>query len=202
MEENLECVNKSKKEKIEFIDKFINDIDAIVENMNINEAEKLQNKIIAVFGNEISDIKSGLDNYSMRGMYIDNYKVDFIGDLEILKSKLINYKVNINMESNNQVAQNVIYNKNISNININIEITINDAIEKIEKLPDNLISKEEKEQIEDNLVALEKAVTCKNKEKIKSKIASILKYIGDKSIDVAIALLPAVGTIAGQLSTF
>lgn len=199
MEKNIEYSNKS---KIEFIDKFINNADEILKNCDVNESEKMQNKIIAVFGSEISDIKSGLSNYSGLSMYDDNYKVDFIGDLEILKSKLLNYKANIYMNGDKQSTQNIIYNENISNVNTNIEITINDTIEKINQLPDNVISKGEKEGIEDKLASLEKVIKSKDKQKIKSKIASILKYVGDKSIDVIIALLPALGSIAGQLSKF
>ena len=202
VEKKLETNNKSQIEKIKFIDGFINDIDKILENKDVNNAEKQQDKIIAVLGSEISNIESGLSNYNMYGLYNANYKPDFIGDLEILKSKLLNYKANIYMEGDKQSTQNIIYNDNISNINTNIEITINDTIEKINHFPDNLISKEEKEEIEDKLASLERSAKSKDKSKIKSKIANILKYIGDKSIDVAIALLPALGSIAEQLSRF
>lgn len=202
MEKNLEINNKSQIEKIKFIDGFINEIDKILENKDVDNAEKQQKNIIAVFGSEISNIKNGLSNYDMCGLYDDNYKPDFLGDIEILKSKLLNYKANIYMEGDKKNAQNIIYNENISNINTTIVITINDTIEKINHFPDNLISKEEKEAIEDKLASLEMSVKSKDKSKIKSKIANVLKYIGDKSIDVTIALLPALGSIAERLSKF
>lgn len=202
MEKNLEINNKSQIEKIKFIDGFINEIDKILENKDVDNAKKQQKNIIAVFSNEIANIENGLSNYDMCGLYDDNYKPDFLRDLEILKSKLLNYKANIYMEGDKQSTQNIIYNENISNINTNIEITITDTIEKINHFPDNLISKEEKEEIEDKLASLERSAKSEDKSKIKSKIANILKYIGDKSIDVAIALLPALGSIAEQLSKF
>lgn len=202
MEKNLEINNKSQIEKIKFIDGFINEIDKILENKDVDNAEKQQKNIIAVFGSEISNIKNGLSNYDMCGLYDDNYKPDFLGDLEILKSKLLNYKANIYMEGDKKTAQNIIYNENISNINTTIVITINDTIEKINHFPDNIVSKEEKEAIEDKLASLEMSVKSKDKSKTKSKIANMLKYIGDKSIDVTIALLPALGSISEQLSKF
>lgn len=39
-------------------------------------------------------------------------------------------------------------------------------------------------------------------DKQKSKMKEIVKWLGDKSIDVVIAVLPAIGSIASQLNKF
>ena len=53
-------------------------------------------KIIAVFGNEIPNIKSQLDMYKPHA----SSPIDYSGDVEILNAVLINYKCNLPDEKN------------------------------------------------------------------------------------------------------
>ncbi len=79
--------------KIEMIQSYIERCDEVIIANDIIVAEKLQDEIIGVFESEISDIKNMLNNYGY------NYEsVDFIGDVKLLKQKLILLLVNIKEE--------------------------------------------------------------------------------------------------------
>ncbi|MBQ3409290.1 MAG: hypothetical protein IJH12_08825 [Clostridia bacterium] len=193
---------KKKNMKIELIDKYIKESDEIIKGNIVVDAENIQDEIISVFSSEISNIKEGLSNYNMYGIYNENYKVDFIKDLKLLKAKLENYKANICCNEDNDGNKNSIQNQVITNIYNNIEVSINTTIEQIKQFPEDILKQEEKEFIEEKLSSIERLMKNKDKSGVKSKLLSIIKYLGDKSIDVIIALLPLMGSIVNQMAKF
>lgn len=77
------------------LQRYIALCDNIIETNDTQNAEKLENEIIAVFGNEIKEIRTGLSNYSPcflgstpYGTVSYNTEVDFIGDVRLLKNRL------------------------------------------------------------------------------------------------------------------
>lgn len=193
---------KKKNMKIELIDKYIKESDEIIKGNIVVEAENMQDEIISVFSSEISNIKEGLSNYNICGIYDENYKADFIKDLKLLKAKLENYKANICSNEDNYGNKNSIQNQVITNIYNNIEVSINSTIEQINQFSEDILTQEEKEFIEEKLSSIERLMKNKDKSGVKSKLLSIIKYLGDKSIDVIIALLPLMGSIVNQMSKF
>lgn len=65
----------------------------------------------------------------------------------------------------------------------------------IQKLPEDVLSQEDKDELEEKLAAVEVARNGKDKEKLASKVVNVLKYITDKGVEVGIAVLPYLGEI-------
>ena len=196
--------------KIEIINEYIEKCMDIISAKDVIQAQRFQDEIIGVFGSEIPNITSNLDNYV--GFYGQSRAVNYIGDADLLKAKLINYKSNIEMEEKRQaddleklrLQQSILtINNNNSNNSSSIAsasstvtISIQQVLENIYKLSDATLSKEEKEVLEEKLSAIEVAKNTKDNAKLSSKIGSVLKYITDKGIEVGIAVLPYLGEIS------
>lgn len=76
------------EEKIKFIDEYITKLQKAIDSQNSEKADRLQDEIIAIFDSEIKNIRESLDNYSYD--HITGRTIDFLGDAELLKGKLIN----------------------------------------------------------------------------------------------------------------
>lgn len=85
-------------DKVEFIKSFIDRCDEVITSGIIADADKLQDEIIGIFESEITDIKNMLDNYSFMVSDNSNRQVDFVGDIKLIKQKLINYMINLQTE--------------------------------------------------------------------------------------------------------
>lgn len=94
---------------------------------------------------------------------------------------------------------NVSANANNSN-SININITLDQAIENINQIPDDIMTKSEKEDLEDKLSGIDVAVKSGKKEKSKEKIFGVLKFLADKGADAMIVMLPYLGQMAGKIN--
>lgn len=170
---------------------------------NYNEKEALLDEIISVYENEIPNIQSGLDMYEY---YQEGKSTDYSGDMDKVKAKLLNYKDNLELEEHNREYQkelaklqqeniNLSANANNSN-NINIQITLEQVTDVIQKIPDDIMSKEEKEDLKDKVSGIEATVKSGKKDKAKEKIVSILRFLADKGADALIAMLPYLGQMA------
>ena len=80
-----------------------------------------------------------------------------------------------------------------------VTVTIKQTLERINNLPDDILSKEDKESLEEKVASLELLTKSGDKEKASKKLGSILKYVADKGIEVGIALLPYLGEISKLL---
>lgn len=78
-------------QKINILENYIVECTDAINKRNIEQAKQLQKELIGVYSSEIPNMKSQLSNYSLAG----TGNVDFINDLIILRSKLHNYKANI-----------------------------------------------------------------------------------------------------------
>lgn len=95
---------------------------------------------------------------------------------------LENHKENIKcglFQSNKGTGINI---KNISNAEAvaNVNITLEQVINNINELSDDILSKEEKEDLEDKLRVLESVVNSGDKEKIKRKLIKIFNFALEK----------------------
>lgn len=81
--------------KIETLKAYITSCTDVLDSKNIDEAKKLQAEIIGVYYSEIPSITGQLDNYSPS---FSPRTVDFLGDIDKLKAKLINYIDNLEQE--------------------------------------------------------------------------------------------------------
>lgn len=115
--------------------------------------------------------------------------------MEVYRAELMD---EYNMQQNQTNSQNININNqnnNTANASINQNITIKSTIEDINKIPDNILDKEAKEDLEEILYSIE-ALKDKEKDKAKEKIFKALKYIIDKSFEVGIAILPYLGEVS------
>lgn len=201
--------------KIDTLNNYIFQCEKCIEENNLKRAEELQDEIIGVYSKEIQNIYDNLDNYAPYATVLGApaRQVDFIGDIKKIKSKLINYRDNFELEmmkNSSKAVQNKQPYINISNVNDNnnnssanasssINFTVEQAINNIQSLPDDVLTSEEKEILEDKLSAIEMALKKKDKEKISSKIGSALKFVAEKGVEVGIAVLPYLGDVAKYL---
>ena len=153
------------------------------------EAENLIEEIIGVFNKEIEDITLKLDSYDMTRLYGDNTPINYIGDINLLKAKLENYKATLEYELEKAKKTDYPLVSVQQNSNINISIDFDQTITSIESIPNDILSQEEKEQIEGKLSGLK---TEQDKSALWSRVQGILKWLADKSIDVGIASLPYI----------
>lgn len=187
--------------KIENLDKYIKECD---EMMNVSPEEQLQfiSKVVSVYANEISNIREELDAY-----LLGNITYSF--DLENIKAKLINHKDNLELEEQKRKDElelarlkqgNINVSATASNSNeINVNITLEQALECVSKMPDSIMSQEEKSDLEDKLSGIDSAVKSGKKEKAKEKIFAVLKFLMDKGADALIAMLPYLAQMAGLI---
>ena len=196
-------------EKYELVTNYIFRCDEILEGLLDFPAKDLVSEIVAVFQNEISNIATELPAFRFGGT--ENHMKDLI----ILKAILINYSANLKRED--EIRKNdleklklqqsimTINNTNHNeasteaNVNVTVVVTVNQAIESINSLPNDVLSKEEKESLEEKVASLELLTKSGDKEKASKKLGSILKYVADKGIAVGIALLPYFGEISKLL---
>lgn len=196
-------------DKFEFIKSYINRCDEVIASGSIADADKLQDEIIGIFESQITDIKNMLDNYSLAGVYDSNRQVDFIGDIKLIKQKLINYAISLEDNQNKMKYELELARLKQPQLSAHAEanptqtatamsyvtITIEQVIKQLEKIPEDSLTNTDKDILKEYLFSLEGIKVAKDKNKFWGKAKEILKFIADKGIDVAIATLPYI--IAG-----
>lgn len=192
-------------DKLTLIQLYIDRCDETVASEKVTDAHKLQNEIVGVFGSEIIGITSQLDNYSF---HLDAYQVDFIGDIKLLKQKLMNYAANIQREQEKMAYELEIARlkqpcvsahaesnpTQTATATANMTMTIEQTIKQIDKIPEGILSSVDKNVLEEYIYSLEGIKAAKNKTKYWEIAKELLKFIADKGVDVAIAALPCIIT--------
>lgn len=192
--------------KIDTLQKYIDACDE-VKSHSKTEKDKLIDEIVNVYNNEIENIYDGLDMYQWTN---DVNDIDYNSDIRKIKAKLINYKDNLELEEQKrkdaiEIARlkqgniNLSANANNSN-NININITLEQVIKNIEQIPEEAMSNDDKDDLEDKLSVIDAAVKSGKKEKAKEKVVGVLKFLADKGADALIAVLPYLGQMAGMIN--
>lgn len=196
--------------KLENLNRYIEQCDVPTQK---DAMKTLLGEIIHTYSPEIPQMIDGLDMYG----YGDVNNIDYVGDLRLVKAKLINYRDNLEEEeikASREIEklrlQQSILNINNSSNNTNtntatasnqVAFTIDQAVKNINSLPENILSSEEKEILEDKLSAIELSLNKKDKESLIDKIGKTVRYISDKGIEVGIAILPYLGEIAKHIPT-
>lgn len=195
--------------KLELVEEYIRRADEIIESKNRTTAKEFTREVIAVFQSEIPKITSQLTAYRFSGDQDDikdtstlramlfNYSTNIRRDDEIRKNDLEKLKLQQSILTINNTNQNEASSQ--ANSYVTVVVTVTQAIESINNLPDDILSKEEKESLEEKVASLELLTKSGDKEKASKKLGSILKYVADKGIEVGIALLPYLGEISKLL---
>ena len=174
------------EEKIKFVEEYIAKLQNAIDSKDSKAAERLQDEIIAIFDSEIDNIRGLLDNYSY------GTSVNFLGDAEMLKGKLINYKLNLQsglcFSKNNQNGVNVTQQVT-QQVQTDIRLSFEQVISRIQELPQNNLSDEEKDILCGKLTAIEMS---KDKKSRWEKVQDTLKWIAEKGIEIGVAALPYI----------
>ena len=86
--------------KFEQLEDYINQANEILESNDTAKAKRYCQRIIALFSNEIQYLEYKLDATSSEP-YTEDRPIDYMGDLEILKEKLINYQIELQEKAAN-----------------------------------------------------------------------------------------------------
>lgn len=197
--------------KVESLDEYILQCD-VVKQLGRADKSIFIDKIVCIFEGEIPTITNRLDSY---GFYSEGKQSDLDGDIDKIYGILVNYKNNIDLEvckrkdelelarlGQSNIHLNNTSTNTVSNTNsINIHISIEQAIELMNQIPDEVISQEEKNDLEDKLSGIEQAVKTGKKDRAKDKIVGVLKFLADKGADALIVMLPYLGQMAGLLNS-
>lgn len=165
--------------------------DALAKGAEGVERENLYNRIDHIYANHFPTYAQGLSGF----MYSDDepcdeqtrlrieklslYRDEELRKLRIAESRSANVSVantNTNTNTNDQVQSAV------------VQIDITTTFERIDQLPDDSLSDEGKTALKGMLGDL----STKDEKKREGKLQKLLHWLGDKGIDVAIAVLPYV----------
>ena len=193
-------------DKISYINEYVERCEKILTEKDINAAKLFSKEIIGIFSSEIDDITHKLDAYQWHS----GSSVDYIGDIRLLKQKLINYKLNLQSEKeklqyNLEMAKltqpsitahaesNQTQNQNQSQkVNVDIKITVEQLIKAIEEIDDKSLCAEDKETLKEYVYSLEGVKASKNKNLFWNKTKDVLRFLADKGADAAITMLPFI----------
>jgi len=128
-------------------------------------------------------------------------QVDFIGDIKLLKQKLINYEAN-NKREQDKMAYDLEYARlkqpyvsahagsnptQTATLTAHMTITVEQTVKQIDEISNDILSSSDKDVLKEYIYSLEGMKAAKNKSKFWEKSKELLKFVADKSIDVAIA---------------
>lgn len=178
------------QDKITFVQSFIDRCEKAFEMADVESAKQLFNEIIGTFDSDIKNIKSGLDSFSeerRKAVFFGRpiQPINFVNELKILKLKLEKLKIELEMPAKDKGP--LISLTQVQNQTTNVQIDFDITVSAIEKIPDSSLSQEDKEILLGKLTSLK---GCSDKKTKWDKCKGILKWLADKGVDVAIAVLP------------
>lgn len=175
--------------KTSIISSYISRCKKVLEDKDIEEAIELEDEIVSVYDAEIKELTTGLNNYADLGC---PREINCLKNIKLLKAKLENYRSNLKRTPIEKVnAKNTTLNINNSlstSINNEISITLEQTMKNINDIPSNILTDDEKQELEDKLASLQLAVNSKNKEKIRTKLLNVLKFVVNKGPETYIAI--------------
>lgn len=181
------------EEKLKMLDKYINELNAALEEKNTANAKRLQKEVIAVYDSEIESLKKELDNYNVAKQWVGNTAIDYIGDARLLSAKLNNYKINLasglyqhfkDADGTVNVTQQV--SQDVTNT---VMVSLEQTIKNINELSSSELSAQDKEILNGKLASIS---VESDKQKRWDKVRSTLKWIAEKGIEVGTAALPYI----------
>ena len=175
--------------KIAWIEQHIAECDKVIQGKNVSEAKKLQAKLLNHFSPELPQMRTELD----RGD-ICTGQVDYLFNIDILKGTLTNYIINLRSGLYRPFQKDTEINLQqmalqTSETTVSVSITLEQAIENINQLPESVISTDDKELLAGKLAQISAE---KEPESRWEKAKGALKWIADKGFEVGIAALPYI----------
>ncbi len=175
-------------------------LDSLIEHITrtcMDESE-LQSLVLSYYMFDSIDYKSDLDKLKAKLLY----KVSVLSDQrdkelkrqEVAKEEreIEKLKYQAAIAQSSIKVENINNNNSIANSSVNITITLTQTIEEINRIPNESLSKEDKDKLTNDLYALEGIKSTGDKVKFWDKAKDVIKYVADKGVDTGIALLPLI----------
>ena len=187
--------------KTSIISSYISKCKKVLEDKDIEVAKELEDEIVSVYYAEIKELTTGLDNYAGLGY---PREINFLKDIKLLKAKLENYRSDLKRTPMEKAStKNTTFNINNSSstsINNEISITLEQTMKNINDIPSNILTDDEKQELEDKLESLQLAVNSKNKEKIGTKLLNVLKFVINKGPETYIAIADFINFLTNKVA--
>lgn len=179
------------EQKLEMINNLIAEAETIEASNDRRAAEKFVDRILGIYMAEIPGLKESLSRFQW---FSGEERTDHLFDVALLRDKLKNHKLNI---------QSGLYSKffseNGGNVTVNqsteqyvensVHISLEQTIESINELPEESLSSEDKIKLAEKLATI---LASKDKKTKWDKAKGILKWLGDKGVEVGVAALPYI----------
>lgn len=182
--------------KIDLVIDYINRCDNVIATGDISDARDLFLQIQSLFETDIPDFMNGLKS-EIGSAYLDweNTNPYWLFDIPLIKAKLQKY-ISANLQASQPVAPQIIINNTNSNsaaFNNSIDVTALLQTTQLTIKEMGSLSDEETKIALDKVNELAKIIQSKENRKGKwSKVASIFKWLAEKSVDLAVALSPLI----------
>lgn len=187
--------------KTSIIGSYISRCKKVLEDKDIEAAKELEDEIVSVYYAEIKELTTGLDNYAGLGY---PREINFLKDIKLLKAKLENYRSDLKRTPMEKVStKNTTVNINNSSstsINNEISITLEQTMKNINDIPSNILTDDEKQELEDKLASLQLAVDSKDKEKIGTKLLNVLKFVINKGPETYTAIADFINFLTNKVA--
>ena len=170
-----------------WIDGFISEIDAILDNYDRGKAVELVNRMHCKCKDE--KVRIGFDMKTYRQVVvIENYTPfkpsddDYISDLRSFRELLLKTKE----ERKDYLS---VHYQPTMNVNVNVDIS--NCISIVQSFPESTLTDKDKNELSGMLATIQTL----NGEMKKSKIMEVVKWLGDKAVDVAISVIPMLASM-------
>lgn len=170
-----------------WIERFIEEIDALLEDYDRDKAADLIKRMRRKFMKENEKIEFGMNSRRQMisaGEYTPFVPSDddYIHDLKGFRARLLEIK------DERDDPHSVHYTKHT---NVSVQVDVMNYISIIQELPDSTLSEDDKMMLSGMLTAVQNS----EGEKKKTRIMEVVKWLGDKAVDVAIAAIPALASM-------
>ena len=188
--------------KISIIGNQINECTALLESNNLKDIEDFIDEMISVYGREITGFSSNLSSRNPMRYYTALTLEEAKKDVRKIRAMLENYRANLSggyiTSVNEKNVISINNSSSASSVN-NINISIEQIVKSISNLPDNILSEDEKEKLEDAIRALELFANEGNKEKVDSRLKKIFDFALSKGPAVIALVSNAVTLLTDKI---
>ncbi|WP_027327611.1 hypothetical protein [Helicobacter pametensis] len=179
-------------EQIEIIEKDIANAKQVLEESIDEKIRECFRKLRKFYADQDKSLsfRSIAENKEWRLSILDY--LAYKEDLETMIRKLELYCAKLKDTLTHTPSPNIHINNSPSisaNATINQIITFEQILQSIQEIPSSSIGNKDKAKLEELLASIEGLKNI-NKEKAKSKISEVLRFVADKGVDVGIAVLP------------
>lgn len=161
--------------------------------------QQLYKEITAKYHAIIPNLGSGLyQYYAEQGFYEEVFGDSLSHNIDQIYHKLTAFKITgypgVIKKTETPLNQFIISNdsKASATATATVTISISNTIEAINQLPHDVINKEEKEKLKDDLYTLEGIKTTKNKSEFWEKAKPVLTFLADKGADAMLVAAPYI----------